>query len=104
MTGARSPCRRRSPGGLPLVLLVAALLAPMPKPYESIANVIALAWMAVACALNARRCGRLHCFITAPVFALAAVLVGLAEFGAIRVGGLGPIVTLTIASALSAGF
>ncbi len=29
--------------------------------------------MGVACLLNARRCGRLHCHITGPLFLLAAI-------------------------------
>ncbi len=29
--------------------------------------------MSIACALNAARCGRLHCYITGPLFLLAAV-------------------------------
>jgi hypothetical protein len=39
-----------------------------------------LAWMGTACLLNARRCRRLHCYLTGPYFlllALAALLYGL---------------------------
>jgi hypothetical protein len=39
-----------------------------------------LTWMGVACLLNARRCHRLHCYLTGPYFlllALAALLHGL---------------------------
>lgn len=39
----------------------------------------AFAWMGTGCLLNARRCARLHCFISGPVLwlgAIAAALVG----------------------------
>lgn len=39
----------------------------------------ALLVMSIGCALNAKRCGRLHCYITGPIFLLAAVYVILAE-------------------------
>ncbi|MGH9776259.1 MAG: hypothetical protein ACRD50_15095 [Candidatus Acidiferrales bacterium] len=34
-----------------------------------------------ACAVNARRCGRLHCYITGPLYLGAALYVILAAFG-----------------------
>jgi hypothetical protein len=40
---------------------------------------ILFAWMGTGCALNARACHRLHCYISAPVFfagALGAILYG----------------------------
>lgn len=40
----------------------------------------ALAVAGGACVVNAGRCGRLHCYITGPLFLLAAVYVALAEF------------------------
>lgn len=51
-------------------------------PYRPLGFVFAgaLAWMGTACALNAWRCGRLHCFFTGPALwagAVGAVLVGL---------------------------
>ena len=39
----------------------------------------ALLIMGIGCVVNARRCGRLHCYITGPIFILAAVYVMLAE-------------------------
>ena len=42
---------------------------------------VSFAVMGVACLVNARRCGRLHCYYTAPLFflaALASLLYGLA--------------------------
>lgn len=37
--------------------------------------------MGVACLVNAARCGRLHCFVTGPIYLLSAVYVALAAFG-----------------------
>ncbi len=34
--------------------------------------------MGIGCLVNARRCGRLHCYFTGPVFVLAAIYVALA--------------------------
>lgn len=47
---------------------------------------IALAWMGIACALNARRCHRLHCYIAAPILLLGAIAVGLLALDAIYLG------------------
>ena len=59
-------------------------------------------WMGTGCALNARRCHRLHCYISGPAFFLGAA--GLALFAA-GIALLGPhslntIVGLTLAVAL----
>lgn len=40
-----------------------------------------LAWMGLGCALNARRCRRLHCTIAAPVLLAGAVGAALAGLG-----------------------
>ena len=39
----------------------------------------ALLVMGIGCVVNARRCGRLHCYITGPIFLLGAIYVVLAE-------------------------
>jgi hypothetical protein len=39
----------------------------------------ALLVMGIGCVVNARRCGRLHCYITGPIFLLGAIYVILAE-------------------------
>ena len=41
----------------------------------------AFAWMGTGCLLNARRCHRLHCFISGPVLWLGAVATALLGFG-----------------------
>ena len=37
--------------------------------------------MGAACLVNAAQCGRLHCFVTGPLYLLAAVYEGLSAFG-----------------------
>lgn len=54
----------------------AAVLIISPVQYFVIVWPIVLTFMGVACLLNARRCGRIHCSVTGPFFLLLA-LVGL---------------------------
>jgi asparagine N-glycosylation enzyme membrane subunit Stt3 len=51
---------------IPQGAIVAALLIPV--PFRAAVWVAALAWMGVACILNARRCGRTHCRYTGPYY------------------------------------
>jgi hypothetical protein len=37
-------------------------------PARTVIWIVALAWMGVACILNARRCGRTHCRFTGPYY------------------------------------
>ena len=39
----------------------------------------ALLVMGIGCVVNARRCGRLHCYATGPIFLLGAIYVALSE-------------------------
>jgi hypothetical protein len=39
--------------------------------------------MGIGCLANAARCGRTHCYITAPLFLLAAGFVALSAFGVV---------------------
>lgn len=41
----------------------------------------AFAVMGAGCLANTARCGRIHCYITGPLFLLAAVFVALSAFG-----------------------
>ena len=41
---------------------------------QAIVWTTALAWMGIACLINARRCGRRHCYLTGPFFLVMAVL------------------------------
>jgi hypothetical protein len=52
--------------GLPHAALVAGLLVMVPA--RTAIWIAALAWMSVACILNAWRCGRTHCRFTGPYY------------------------------------
>src|SRR6266852_737889 len=41
--------------------------------------------MGVRCLVNVSRCGRLHCYITGPVFLLAAIYVGLSTMSIVPI-------------------
>jgi hypothetical protein len=63
---------------VPIVMLVAS--SWVGGPYLVAVWPALLIWMGMACLLNARRCHRLHCYLTGPYFlllALAALLHGL---------------------------
>jgi hypothetical protein len=63
-----------------ILLLVSPLLMTR---YLTVVWPALLALMGVACLLNARRCGRIHCYVTGPFFlilALVALLHGLDIF------------------------
>lgn len=47
---------------------------------------VALTIMGIACLANARRCGRLHCYITGPFFLLMAVVTLLYGLGILALG------------------
>jgi hypothetical protein len=52
-----------------------------PGPLTDIIWAIALAWMGTGCALNARQCHRLHCYLAAPILYLGAAVTAAAAFG-----------------------
>jgi hypothetical protein len=56
---------------LPHAALVGGLLAVV--PLRTAIWIVALAWMGVACILNARRCGRKHCRFTGPYYLVMIV-------------------------------
>jgi hypothetical protein len=53
--------------GIPVVLLIIS-----PVRYFVIVWPTLLTFMGVACLLNARSCGRIHCYVTGPFFLLLA--------------------------------
>ena len=59
--------------GLPLVAGWSADALPISPIASRLVWAAALAWMGAGCALNAARCGRLHCYVAAPVLILGAV-------------------------------
>jgi hypothetical protein len=72
---------------LPHAAIVAGLLAPV--PVRAAIWTIALVWMGVACILNARRCGRMHCRYTGPFYLAMIAPVVLLAAGIGSVGVLG---------------
>ena len=73
-------CTRRSIAwvlwGVPAAaLLLGSLVAPVPR---MLLWTPAFAVAGVACVVNAAHCGRLHCYITGPLYLLAAVATVLA--------------------------
>jgi len=78
-----------------------SVFAPNPEWAAPIAWTVAFSWMGGACLLNARRCGRLHCYFSGPILlvgALAALALsaGVVDFG---VRGLSITVAVTLALA-----
>jgi hypothetical protein len=63
---------------VPTVLIVVGALVP---PLRTVIWIPAFAVMGLSCLVNARRCGRLHCHATGPLFLLAALLTALAAVG-----------------------
>jgi len=58
--------------GLPLVVMVGLNFVPLPDNLFQGIVVFGLAWMGVACLMNARRCRRVHCVFTGPWFLLGS--------------------------------
>ena len=67
--------------------LVAGLLVVVPA--RTAIWIVALAWMGVACILNARRCGRTHCRFTGPYYLVMIVPVLALGSGIVPAGLLG---------------
>ena len=73
-----------------LVWVVPAIIlagtATLGVPYLVVIWPVLLAFMGGACLLNARRCGRLHCFITGPFFLILALVSLLYGLGILPLG------------------
>jgi hypothetical protein len=69
---------------LPQAALVAGVLVVVPA--RTVIWIVALAWMGVACILNARRCGRTHCRFTGPYYLSMIIPVLSLGLGVVRVG------------------
>ena len=77
-------------------------LPALPVRGTAIICVILFVWMGTGCILNARRCHRLHCYISGPTFLLGAVALGLLAAGLLGFGphALDNIVVVTLVIAL----
>ena len=67
---------------VPTIALVAGLSLATLRPWIWIP---AFLIMGVGCLVNASRCGRLHCYITGPIFLLAAIYVGLSTMSIVPI-------------------
>lgn len=65
---------------LPAVVLIAGLHWPLVRTWLWIPAFLV---MGFGCLANAARCGRLHCYLTAPIFLLAAAYVAAALLHAV---------------------
>jgi hypothetical protein len=72
---------------VPAVIL--SVTASVGGPYLVVVWPVLLTFMGVACLLNARRCGRRHCFIVGPFFLIIAALSLLYGLGIVPLGPLG---------------
>ena len=66
--------------------IILAITANIDGPYRLVAWPVLLAFMGGACLINARRCGRLHCYVTGPFFLLLGVFALLYGLGAFSLG------------------
>lgn len=64
-------------------LLISALIGTR---IQAVTWPLLLTYMGVACLLNARRCGRVHCFFTGPFFLLLALVALLHGSGILSLG------------------
>ncbi len=74
---------------VPGLIAGAVALAPFPQDVGAAAWAIALAWMGGACVINARRCGRLHCYFSGPVLLAGATLSLALADGVLDLGAFG---------------
>jgi len=72
--------------GLPIAIGAAAIFLRLPFHESAGLCSALLAWMAMGCLLNARRCHRLHCYISGPVLLLGAVFAGVVASGVTDLG------------------
>jgi hypothetical protein len=67
---------------LPTGLILVGALLPAAR---AVLWIPSFAIMGIACLANARGCGRLHCFVTGPLFLLAALASALDAFEVVRI-------------------
>ena len=70
--------------GLPSAVLVCSLFVE--SPWRAWIWVPSLLWMGAACLVNAIRCGRTHCYFTAPLFFVMAFVALLDGLGLLALG------------------
>jgi hypothetical protein len=71
---------------LPLCLGFSMNFFAVPPRAAALVWTILLGWMGTGCVLNARRCHRLHCYISGPLLLLGAIFAGLVALHVATVG------------------
>ena len=74
---------------LPAIAIVVAGAPAISNGWRTIVWTVALATMALACIVNALRCGRVHCYVTGPFFLLMALVALSYGLGILHLGGNG---------------
>jgi hypothetical protein len=87
---------------LPLAVGFAANYFSSSSRGTALVWMVSFIWMGTGCILNARRCHRLHCYISGPAFLLGAAALALLEAGVPVLGShsLNNIVGITLAVVL----
>lgn len=86
--------------GLPMIALI---VGANWRPGQLLLWIPAFLVMGVGCLANAARCGRLHCYITGPLFLLAALYVALSGFHLVPINSVffwGPFVAIFVLARL----
>ncbi len=71
---------------LPVCVGVAAIYFAMSPRSAALVWMLSFVWMGTGCILNARRCHRLHCYISGPAFFLGAAALALSASGIALLG------------------
>jgi hypothetical protein len=87
---------------LPLAIGFAANFFALAARAVALIWMVSFFWMGTGCILNARRCHRLHCYISGPAFFLGAAALGLFAAGVPPLGphSLNNIIGVTLGIAL----
>lgn len=72
--------------GLPVVAIFVAGTAYFNETWRTVVWAAALTVMGTACIVNARRCGRVHCYVTGPFFLVMAGIAVLYGLGVLPLG------------------
>lgn len=71
---------------LPLALGIGAGFLRLSLRESAAVWTLSFAWMATGCILNARRCHRLHCYISGPAFLVGPLAAALIALGVVQFG------------------
>lgn len=99
---ARKPVSFIVGWGAPILLILASGFVALPLWATPVVFAASFAWMSVACAVNAARCRRRHCYLSSPVLMVSAILTLLVGFEIVDFGadGVGYVAWTTLALVL----